>query len=146
MNTYQVQTTFAQGAKCARSAAFVGTVKGEGLRFAWKRPKLGRTDTAFRSRFVGRGYLYNDIFLPWFSSKHDREGQTGRRQGCRRVVIGREISLFIGAQYKDGIIDRSHISGRYKDLGDTGERSHAKFATNVIGRLRLRRQPDLSWR
>jgi hypothetical protein len=57
MNTYQVQTTFAQGAKCARSAAFVGAVKGEGLRFAWKRPKLGRRDTAFRSRFVGRGYL-----------------------------------------------------------------------------------------
>ena len=115
-------------------------VMGEFLRFARQGSKLRRRDTAFGSRFVGRGYHQNDIFFSWLGSKNKREGQTGRRQSCRRVVVGRNISLFIGAQYKDGIIDRSHIPGRYKDFGDTGEGSHAKFTADVIGRLRLGRQ------
>jgi hypothetical protein len=51
----------------------------EFLRFAWQGSKLRRRDTAFGSRFVGRGYLQNDIFFSWLRSKNEGEGQTGRR-------------------------------------------------------------------
>src|ERR1700680_5075289 len=118
-------------------------VMGEFLRFAWQGSKPRRRDTAFGSRFVGRGHLQNDIFLSWLRSKDDGEGENGRRRSCRGVVVGRNISLFIGAQYKDGIVDRSHIPGRNKDFRDTVEGSHAEFAADVVGRLRLRRQAYL---
>jgi hypothetical protein len=45
---------------------------GEFLRFAGQGAEFGRRDAAPGSRFVGRGYLQNDIFLPWFRSKNER--------------------------------------------------------------------------
>jgi hypothetical protein len=51
----------------------------EVLRFSWQRSKLRWRDSAFGSRFVGRSYLQNDIFLSWLCSKDEGEGQSGRR-------------------------------------------------------------------
>jgi hypothetical protein len=124
-------------------AILFAILMGELLRFTWQGSKLRRGDTAFGSRFVGRGYLQNDVFLSGLRPKDKGEGQTRRRQSCRLVVVGRNISLFIGAQYEGGIVDRLHIPGRNKDLGETGKRSHAKLTAGVTGRLRLRRQAYL---
>jgi hypothetical protein len=46
----------------------------EFLRFGGHGSKLRRRDTAFGSRFVGRGDLQNDIFLSRLRSKNEREG------------------------------------------------------------------------
>jgi hypothetical protein len=58
---------------------FALNMSGEFLRFAWQGSKLRRRDTAFGSRFVGRGNLQNDIFFSRLRSKNEGEGQTGRR-------------------------------------------------------------------
>src|ERR1700722_3633537 len=117
-----------------------------GSRFSWDRAELRRRDAAFGSCFIGRGYLQNNVLLSWFGSEHQGERQAGRWQRCRRVVIGGNIALFVGAQDEDGIVDGAHISGRNKDLSNTGERTHTQFTTNVALRLGLRRQADLSGR
>src|SRR3984893_7409559 len=104
---------------------------GEPLRFAWQGSKPRRRNTAFGSRFVGRGYLQDDIFLSGLRAKDEGERQTGRRQSSRRVVACRNISLLIGAQYKDGIVDRSHIPGRNNDFGETGKGAHAGVTEGV---------------
>src|ERR1700682_4931185 len=103
---------------------------GELLWFAWYGSQLGWRDTAFGSRFIGRGYFQNDILLSGLRPKDEGEGQTGRRQCGRRVVARRNVSFLIGAQYENGVVDRSHIPGRYKDFGDTGKGSHAELAAN----------------
>jgi hypothetical protein len=65
--------------RSTRAPMLFAIVVGEFLRFAWQGSKFRRRDTAFGSRFVGRGYLQNDIFLSWLRSKNKGEGQTGRR-------------------------------------------------------------------
>ena len=133
-----VQLRLGSGFTAGATVSF-GTALGELLWFAWYGSKLGWRDTAFRSRLIGRGYFQNDVLLSRLRPKDEGEGQTGRRQCGRRVVARRIVSLLIGAQYENGIVDRSHIPGRNKDFGDTGKGSHAEFAANIIGGLRLTR-------
>src|SRR5579863_5818121 len=121
-------------------------VADEFLWFAWYRSKLGWRDAAFGSRFIGRCYFQNDILLSGLRSKDERERQTGLRQRCGRVVVRRNVSLLVGAQYENGVVDRPHISSRNKDFGDTSKGAHAELAANIIGGLRLTREAYLSGR
>src|SRR5258708_4832312 len=41
------------------------------LRFAWQGAEFGRRDTAIGSRFIGRGYLQNNVFLARLRSKNE---------------------------------------------------------------------------
>src|SRR2546425_9762643 len=111
-----------------------------------ERPKLRRRNAALGSRLIGRRYLQNNVFLSRLRPENKGEGKTRRGQGCRRAVVCRNISLLIGTQYEDRIVNRCHVTGRDKDLREAGKGSHAKLTTDVAARLRLRGQSDLARR
>src|ERR1700730_11796113 len=114
--------------------------------FAGERAELRRRNTALGSRLIGGSDFQDYVFFAGLGPKDQREGKTRRRQSGRRVVGSRNISLFIGTQREDRIVNRGHVTSRDKDFCDAGERTHAQLTANVAARFGLRSQSDLPGR